>query len=491
MKNKHKKQIDDVHNLIRGAIGSFKSTAFSKNKIKGFQNDDWRREQRALLQINKALDKAKAIVSPEEFQDLNKWVHTNLSGVLKGIDQLGCKLTSLGLFPVDINSKGLPVELSVIADRIELKFDSLSRFSDELLVLESKFIHEQWQVIKDKINSLVEQHGYSYWALEELIAAEEKLHGLEAMKTYVSTLNKSSTGANKFILYQIGVRNEPAQAAIRFKDSLRKRIDSSNIKTGLKPYFKFRLFGDIPSDEKSLAEVLAAEQLTTDIDLFFTSIKIALFIDSNKSFFSQRTLDANCKLLEKINPLISRMGMNTAGPDSQAKLLLTDEYDLNDISTKLVDISNLAAISIKALLCSDFKNKVLYEVPITTRNIISGILSQLSTISDGVDSDLTHQILLNHNCYPIVMRLGDFSHLKQLPRYLINIINQKNISNSYEVAHPLTQEISKLISEIVKSDLHSIEYYCLKVPPKIAGVVPPITIQTSHLKLSFQPVQKG
>lgn len=411
----------EIQNLIRGAIALSKAPSVPDGKKNHDPNRNWKNEQRAQHQINKALALAKASNQPEEFRQLNKWIQRNLTGVMKPSAELGTKLTTLGLFPGEINTQGLAVELSLVSDRIEFKIDSLIAFSKELKVFEVNFLKENWAELKVQINKSIDQHGHSYWALEELIACEQELNGLEAMKSLVKSLYSSSSGANKYILYQIGVRNEPAQSEARFKENLKKRIESVSIDSGLKTYLKYRLFGELKEVEAELALILAAEQLTSDIDLLITSIKLSLHIEKNSNSFSKNVNIANSELIKNLGPILKILGINTQSQDSK-NIIISDASDLSD-SPSLLELST---ISIRNLF-KPFKKPDLAKIHPVFSKIILGITSQLSSRDDGIEAEALAKVLMNHNSFSSSIRVGDINLINYFPKLLLDIKSDMDI----------------------------------------------------------------
>lgn len=94
------------------------------------------------------------------------------------------------------------------------------------------------------------------------------------MKSRSASLSLSAYGLTRFYLYYFGVRNEPAQNSVRYRSNTTRRIDDAEISEALSVYSKYRLYGHLGSTEQDLRLILATEQFTTPIDLFFTLIKI-------------------------------------------------------------------------------------------------------------------------------------------------------------------------------------------------------------------------
>ena len=447
----------EIQNLIRGAIASTKAPSLPDGKKNHDPNRSWKNEQRAQHQINKALALAKANNRPEEFRQLNKWIQRNLTGVMKPSAELGTKLTTLGLFPAEINTQGLAVELNLVCDRIESKIDSLIAFSKELKLIEVNFLNENWAELKCQINKSIDQHGNSYWALEELIACEQELNGLEAMKSLVKSLYSSSSGASKYILYQIGVRNEPAQSEARFKENFKKRIESWEINAGLKRYFKYRLFGELREVETELALILAAEQLTSDIDLLITSIKLSLYIEKNSKLFTKNVNNENVKLLGKLVPVLEILGIKTQGQES-TNIVISDESDLSD-SPSLLELSTK---SIRNLF-EPFKNPDLVKKHPFFSKVILGVTSKLSSRDDGIESEALAKILMNHNSFPYSIRVGDISLINNFPKLLLDITSDLDSDETAEVS--IYGTISYVIASIFADtvDWDGSEPDCLSV----------------------------
>lgn len=394
--------------MVRGALAMLKVASTPEAK-----KDSWHQEQLAYQQVHRALSIAKAKLSQSEVSDLEEWAARQLKEQSRAAGKLGANVASLGLLPLNLSAKSFAAELESSVAQLEHDIQPLLGFCERVLELQNAFAANEWQTAKEILKDVAKRHGRSYWELEFEIAIEQLIGGVEKMKGTVARLSAGASGVQKFLLHYVGVRNEPAQTASRFKEHLAKRLNEDDLKDGLRTYLKYRLYGELRLDEKTLAHILSAEQLTTSIDLLFTTFAIVKWIKANEGAYSRKTNQlvnqAAIRLLSLTKKLKLRIEFSAANTEStiprHPNLCLSETYFSHS-----TDLLLLARESI-AQFWSRPSEATLTKKENQLDRVISGVVSRLSTRSSGVAAEDLAKLQLNFATVPFLFQLGDTSDI--------------------------------------------------------------------------------
>lgn len=402
MKSQNKENITKARNLVRGALSHLRALS-TPNALR----DDWRQEQFAQQQINRAMAIARRNLDRRQLGEFERWVTESVADQHRTTTRLGTPLTSLGLLPSELASRDLVTELRLAAEKLERRIPDLCTYANDAVTI-AKFVgRRDWVGAMSVLQVTIKRDSYSYWAVETELALKQSSLGVEAVKAHVRSMSICALGLNKFFLHYFGVRNEPAQTSSRFKANLRKKIDESDLPVDLQAYAKYRLYGELNPEPATLARVLACEQLTTIIDLAVTTLKISRLILNRKSAFSNEAIAAASRADSVLNPIIVILGISI-GNDSVQGTGVTGTSRVNAVQ---IDIAARAV----RLAFSPFD---LWETETSADAlIVRGIASQLSTRNDGVAAEELAKEMLNLNWLPAALELGDISLIPPLPKF--------------------------------------------------------------------------
>lgn len=384
-------KIDDAKNQVRGAIATLKASS-----VPGAPRLEWAKEQSALNQLNKALAIAKRNSTDARYAAFEHWAISLANENTKALGRLGRSVTSLGLLPPKVTAKDLATELHLAIEHISRGKESLGIFMAAMRQLGDALWERRWTDGEELLKKIVAHHGYSYWAIENELGITQHVSGMEAVKERAAKLSICAINLNKFFLYYLGVRNEPAQATNRFKANIRKKIDEAEISEEWKLYSKFRLYGYLDITEKSLSIVLACEQSTTLIDLFISTAKICQAVLSNENKFSAAVVSVAHDCYE----CLSDFSENYYRP--------TDLKDEQGSKTKLQEIADEA-------LHVALETKPEPDTKDFCSTAVLGLASKLSVQDQGLATELLAKELLNFPWLPLALEIGDLEQVPQLP----------------------------------------------------------------------------
>jgi hypothetical protein len=369
-----------VQNEVRGALASIRAPSTPK-----LERHRWKQEQGAYSQINRALSQAKSKLPHNVFVELEEWTERQLREQQTRVRKLGVPLPSLGLLPLDLRARSFQLELQRALSQLRSNSGALLDFCDTVLVVQQRFCASQWAELKDTLVTAGRSHGRSYWELELLIAAEQLLGGVERMKGLVAQLGAGGAGVQKFLLYYVGVRNEPAQAASRFAENLAPKLADADLKPGLENYLRYRLLGQLGADEAKLAYVLSAEQLTTPIDLLFTTLRVVAWVQRNTAAFSDQTRRVAELAAKELAPFARKLGVRLQSLeialDEHPQLPLDHEASLIYFENP-TDPFALAHTAIERLWTKPADSET--EKQNQLEHIVAGVVSRLSTRTVGL-----------------------------------------------------------------------------------------------------------
>lgn len=399
-------------NLIRGALSILRAASTPVAR-----RDPWKQEQLAQQQINKALAIAKKEFDQRRLSDFERWVSISIREQNRSTRRVGTHLTSLSLFPSEIQPRSLKNEISLAVDRIQKQYTELLILAKDVTTLADAVAHKDWPRASSILKTTSNRDGYSYWAIETEVALKQATEGVEKAKTHIASMSIGSTALNKFFLHNFGVRNEPAQTSFRFRANLRKRIDEIDISVVLRSYIKYRLYGSLEADHSNLANILAYEQLTTTADLLFTLIKVTRIILGNQFAFSNDTISEADSASESLSTIMSTLGISTVRQHGTLSI-----EPSNSLLEKLANNSIQTALNPPGEWSANDCDSQSF--------IVRGLASQLSTRSDGILAEEMSKTLLNFSWLPLAIEVGDIATVPNLPTLLIKASQDESISSS-------------------------------------------------------------
>ena len=374
------------------------------------RRDHWKQEQLAQTQINKALAMAKRNTSQREFADFEKWIGQFVTERTSVRRQVGTHLTLLGILPNELEARSLSSELLIAADRIKRRETEILTFARDASALAELIEARDWEAASTKLNMVRSRDGHSYWSIETELALTQSLKGIEAVKAKIDSMSICALGLNKFYLYFFGVRNEPAQTSTRFCASLKKKIGDSDLPPLWQAYAKFRLYGHLDRNARSLASIIACEQLTTTVDLVFTLLTITRSIFEQRETFSDEVLEATKKTSQTLATIAAVL-----------KISSSESQGMAQTSGAHAQIT-LAQIADEALCLAFLPQDQWPTFSTSVRSlVIHGIASSLSTRSDGLPAESFAKERLNFRWLPLFMEVGEVSDLPSLPQLILSV----------------------------------------------------------------------
>lgn len=440
-------------NLVRGALAMLKtpSTPDAKRIF-------WMQERRANFQINRAIGLAKKHLNKVEEAEFEQWLAETIANQHRDMQKLGTSLTSLGTIPASINSQSLPDEIGLAVAALLRDLPRLLKLGAEINLFRDAFQHRNWDGAIEVVNAVVAEHGYSFWNIENALGLIQLTQGREAVKTEVVRLSNHAASSSLFFLYFFGIRNEPAQTSARFKVHIRKRIEDSELDENLKPYFKFRLYGELDLSSKKLADVLATERLTTTIDLLFTLIKIIYWIQINPTAFSEVTLMAEKSASTALEPILNVLGLNS----NFVNVVVEPGAEISSNCKELSSVTRIAIESLDVL----FGGKVTGEARHSEINqfLLQGLASQLSTRSDRVDAEELVKTQLNFPTLTSLIQIGDVSEVPTIVELILEVVASgfNRGEKSKTIKQAILSELSVAIFGESRNSIHLEPYQTLR-----------------------------
>lgn len=421
--------ISGVKNLVRGGYSKLKQVPGPQKSRKKNTKilQQWSLDLSAQFQINEALVASKKHLTTAEIFLFEEWILDLLRDVKVNQNQLGNRAINIGLIPYDATGTNLNIELKLSLGRLKHLEQEFRGFVQDYCRVVEKILDNNWEESRAHINLINTLYGYSYWGIENLLATTQKIEGVDSVKSLIRKITIGSSALNKFYVHHFGVRNEPAQTTLRFQINLNKRLNESDLNSTIQNYSKFRLYGKLEHDEKFLSNILSCEQLNTGIDLFFTLIKVTKLIINNPGKFSPSVMEEAEAVVNFFKNLHNTLDIfNLCGKPHQSFDQLT-RFATHSLSVTL-QLSNP----------NEFKSFL-------EKLISNGLVSKLSTRSDGIDAEELEKFFLNFNNLPLTMLFGEISNIQQLPQYLLNVENPSmDESNINSINDAIKTNIHKL-----------------------------------------------
>lgn len=389
-----------VKNIARGALSVLRQDGVAARTTgRGVERTPvWISRQVATSRLNKAIATARKELSSGDLREFNSWLEASLPVLDSDANRMGVPLPSLGMLPADLLAQGLDVELRSCIERLKGRADDIVLFAKEAKAVADEIGKGNLKEALLTLTDNLQNHGHSFWYIESIIAVTKMAEGIEKAKRLADTLSIGGSGHQKFLFYYFGVRNEPAQSALRFRSNVKKVVDESKLTQSLKTYLKFRLYSSLESRAASLADVLAYEQNTSLTDLFLTVIKISNLILSQKRAFSKKVIyqaeRAQSELHEAIEAISLCVDQNTHGTEQHRQL----------------------AVQVLNLL---FDNREAMTATCEDVQAVSAVAAQLSTRGDQLQTDEASKAFINMSWLPVANAIGEIQDIPNLPQLLV------------------------------------------------------------------------
>jgi hypothetical protein len=389
-----KSDVTSARNLVRGALSGLR--AASKPDAK---RDAWRDEQTAQKQINRALAIARRTLGRDQLAGFERWVVSSVADQSRTSNRVGVSLTALGLLPSELAARDFVTEFSLATMQLERRMHALTVFASDAHAIAKAIATSSWDMALVRLAEVVKRDGHSYWSVETQLAIIQANQGIEAAKARVSAMSICALGLHPFFLYNIGVRNEPAQNSARYKSSICKRIDDSDLSPDMKVYSKYRLCGELALTTRGLSQVVACERLTTAVDLFVTILKVCVRVQRQPAAFDDEVNAIVARTYNALEPIRSILGI-AANASSRVN------SPLSDLICEAIRVTIEPSYAPLTLVSQDV-------------GIAQGISSQLSTRDDGVAAEQLAKQLMNLSWLPIAIEIGDLTDVRPLPTFFL------------------------------------------------------------------------
>ncbi|MDO8040378.1 hypothetical protein [Janthinobacterium sp. SUN137] len=392
--------LQTAKNLARGALSILRQDGLGTKTVgRGVEKTPaWVSRQVATGRLNKAIETARKGLSQSDLRQFNSWLEARLPVLDSDANRIGVRLSSLGILPKELLAQGLDTELSASIERLKGRKDDILHFAQKAKIIADEIGKGHFPEALAALTESLKIYGHSFWYIESLIAVTKMSEGIEKSKKLAETLSIGGSGHQKFLFYYFGVRNEPAQSALRFRSNVKKVIDDSILTSSLKTYLKYRLYRSLESRAISLADVLAYEQNNSLIDLFFTIVKVSNLILSQKRAFPQKVIyqaeRVQVELCDAIAAISICINKNSSGTEQHLMLAV-------QVLNLLFDNQEATGPN-----CEDFQ-------------AISAVASQLSTRGDQLQSDEASKAFINMSWLPVADAIGEVQEIPSLPELLI------------------------------------------------------------------------
>ncbi|MDO9421073.1 MAG: hypothetical protein Q7T66_10450 [Herminiimonas sp.] len=398
----HPKKLNDAKNLARGALASLQpavKTLKRRGDVAPIERTSiWDVQQTRTHRLNKAIESARSGLTKADVEKFNKWLDSIIPSLDLDSGGLGVHLPSLGMLPQELLTSGLDKELEASIRRLKTCIPEIISFSKVAKRIAENVGRRQYSDALSTLEEVKNSEGYSFWYVESKLALTRLNCGVEKLKSEVEKLSIGGQGHQRFFFYYFGVRNEPAQSSLRFRSSVKKVIDDSKLSNSLKSYLKFRLYGWIEPRSDVLAEIIAYEQSTTLVDLFFTFTKVCNLVLSQSRHFSGRTVDLAKEGLTLLAEAIKSFALKTSGTEP-----------------KCDEISDLAFNVLNYFFQSPEQGSISCE----DVQAVSAVAAQLSTRGNELQADEASKAFINMSWLPVANAIGEIQNIPTLPELVL------------------------------------------------------------------------
>lgn len=392
----------DVQNLVRGALAKLKEPSTPERA-----RDAGKQAQYCQKQINKAISMAKAKLSQNLLNEFFEWLALQLGATGAVQSSLGVELSSIGIFPAEIDSLDLASEIDTALSKIARFSEKLEAFADVACKISSAIRDSDWVNAATYLEDFESAEGVSYWSLETGLALLQKTDGLEPMKTRSAELSVSAYGLTRFYLYFFGVRNEPAQNSARYRSNTTRRVDDADLSEALRVYSKYRLHGNLGSSDQDLRLILAAEQFTTPIDLLFTLIKACKKILCNQKNYTLAVRSRAAGAIDALSPILCRLNISPIG----------------DENSENISCNSKTAEYAKSAIQISFGAEPATPLSLFDEIFARGLASQISSQNNDLHAEELAKFCMNYSWISECIEVGDLVSLPTLPKIFESCIS--------------------------------------------------------------------
>lgn len=398
MRGTSAKNLSNAKNIARGAFSRVNGQT-QQIQARGAaapvaQTPTWAIRQQRTLQLTEAISSARKHLTAGQLREFDHWL-SSMGHIIKvESTSIGTDLQSLAIFPEVLESKGLDAEIQTSLNRLQAGASKLKDFSKAAQQIADLIGRCRYTEALAQLEEQVDVHGLSFWYLETKIALVRLEFGVEAVKELIAKLSIKAVGHRAFLLHYFGVRNEPSQSTVRFRAQIKKILDDSKLSPSLKSYLRFRLYGNLEPRQVPMSAILAYEQTTTPIDLFFTTIKICRHIKAFPTHFPTATLIAAEASLQEIRPFAS---------------FLAEPEGIGIERTE-----NLASRAVQRL----FDHTSDFDQHCEDSQAIIAVAARLSSRGNQLEIDEASKTFANLSWLPIANAVGEIHDIPALPNFL-------------------------------------------------------------------------
>ena len=254
---------------FRGLVADFKSKKFEKNKR--FDHSFLFRSGYRELMLE-----ARHLLHTSLYSNYLKWASFHIKHQLPELARYPTGYDELEGLARNAPKVSLEKEVLWIVARINEDFSVINAFRKIATCVESLALSGELQESIDYLKQLEILLGASFWSVQQRIALENMLGGLEGQKKYtaeVRTIYRS--GLLNFIAYNTSVRNEDRVSIQRYAQDIGLRINNhSKYEQSVKTYMHHRMLGEWASEVDEIADVLRVEQSHSLIDVYETFVSL-------------------------------------------------------------------------------------------------------------------------------------------------------------------------------------------------------------------------
>lgn len=428
--SKTERSFERAKNLVRGALALQK-----KSNTPDLELKKWQQGGAAKQQIDRALEIAKSDLPEERFKAFEQWTRKTIASQTATAQIVGTTVTNLGLFPKEISTGTLASELRLASERLKPVMSELVAAAHDLARIGRYILHQDFAAASLLLEVFDLKFGRSYTSIELDLYLACSTHGVDVMKQRIKYLTTSTSGYHKFLLHHFGQRNEPAQAAARFKVLMRKRIDEAELPASLRIYTKYRTYGHVSAVGTDLAAILASEAYTCLLDQAIALSKVVRTILTSAAGFSLDELKKGREVFEQIAEFDRALLTIQTSP--------SDEGEDGDQQIK--------SVCIQALLNSIGESQVESH-GVLVQLAINGIASQLSTRSDGLAAERLAKEILNLSWVGLLSRIGDLSLIGPLPKMIVDLSEGRPTAAPHGAIMSLRAVLMTCLAELAESD---------------------------------------
>jgi len=267
--NKRLSAYQRCQHKIRGALSDYKSEGVRLH-VKSNQLEKLHRD------IETAMFSCRHDLSTNDRPRFIHWVNRTIAQQLRSEQRISKNFSAINYVPNPLEAGDLKSELHWAICRISACATEIGRHLDTYEKIEHLIANGEHQRALTEAIAHEKAHGESLRGVQLRIALESLTGGIEAQKSYSKEVRtKRRIGLLPLICFYTSERNEEQVSLARFRTQLYERIDRlADTSTSDATYLKYRLLGELPNRTRSLAEVLAVDNLHHMFDLYGTAVAI-------------------------------------------------------------------------------------------------------------------------------------------------------------------------------------------------------------------------